>query len=58
MGEAARRVDYSDITNPFFPEFIRSFEAILVDKNHNMLMATTDFHAVKLQQTIRRMFSR
>ena len=47
-----------DITNPFFPEFIRSFEAILVDKNQDMLMATTDFHVTKMQQTIRRMLVR
>src|SRR5579864_3818714 len=44
-----------DITNPFFPEFIRSFEAILVEKNQDMLMATTDFHASRMQQTIHRM---
>jgi len=47
-----------DITNPFFPEFIRSFEAILVDQNQDMLMATTDFHYSKMQQTIRRMLIR
>jgi LacI family transcriptional regulator len=47
-----------DITNPFFPEFIHSFEGILVDKNQDMLMATTDFHVSKMQQTIRRMLVR
>lgn len=47
-----------DITNPFFPEFIRSFERILVEKNQDMLMATTDFHMSKMQQTIRRMLVR
>jgi len=47
-----------DITNPFFPEFIRSFEAILVENNQDMLMATTDFHPTKMQQTIRRMLVR
>ena len=47
-----------DITNPFFPEFIRSFEAILVEKNQDMLMATTDFHFSRMQQTIRRMLVR
>ena len=47
-----------DITNPFFPEFIRSFEAILVEKNQDMLMATTDFHVSRMQQTIRRMLVR
>jgi DNA-binding LacI/PurR family transcriptional regulator len=47
-----------DITNPFFPEFIRSFEAILVEKKQDMLMATTDFHVTRMQQTIRRMLVR
>src|SRR5271155_629729 len=47
-----------DITNPFFPEFIRSFEGILVEKKQDMLMATTDFHVSRMQQTIRRMLVR
>lgn len=44
-----------DITNPFFPEFIRSFEAILCDTNHNMLMATTESQSLRMQKTIHRM---
>ena len=47
-----------DITNPFFPEFIRSFEGILISRNQDMLMATTDFHASRMQQTIHRMLVR
>src|SRR5580692_7871184 len=47
-----------DITNPFFPEFIRSFEKILVENNREMLMATTDFHPSRIQQSIRRMLVR
>jgi LacI family transcriptional regulator len=47
-----------DITNPFFPEFIRCFEAILVSKKQDMLMATTDIHASRMQQTIHRMLVR
>lgn len=44
-----------DITNPFFPEFIQSFEGILADTNHNMLMATTTSHPPKIQKAIHRM---
>ena len=44
-----------DITNPFFPEFIQSFEGILADANRNMLMATTASHAPSMQRTIYRM---
>ena len=47
-----------DITNPFFPEFIRSFESILVTKKQDMLMATTDLHTSRMQQTIHRMLVR
>ena len=47
-----------DITNPFFPEFIRSFESILETKNKDMLMATTDLHASRMQTVIHRMLVR
>src|SRR5580658_10630845 len=44
-----------DITNPFFPEFIQSFEGILADTNRNMLMATTASHPSRTRKTIHRM---
>src|ERR1700730_15546149 len=47
-----------DITNPFFPEFIRCCERILVENNQEMLMATTDFHPTRIQQSVRRMLVR
>ncbi len=47
-----------DITNPFFPEFLKQFEKILVKNNQEMLMATTDFHSTRLQQSVRRMLVR
>lgn len=47
-----------DITNPFFPELIRSFEKIVVENDREMLMATTDFHPSRIQQSIRRMLVR
>jgi LacI family transcriptional regulator len=47
-----------DITNPFFPELIRSFEKILVENDREMLMATTDFHPSRIQQSVRRMLVR
>lgn len=47
-----------DITNPFFPEFIKCFEQIVVEKDQEMLMATTDFHSNRMQQSIRRMLIR
>jgi DNA-binding LacI/PurR family transcriptional regulator len=47
-----------DITNPFFPEFIHCFESLLADKNQDMLIATTESRAAKLQKTIHRMLVR
>ena len=47
-----------DITNPFFPEFIQSFEGILADTDHNMMMATTVSRPARMQETIRRMLVR
>ena len=47
-----------DITNPFFPEFIRSFEGILANNGQDMFLATTDLHVSRMQQTIRRMLIR
>lgn len=44
-----------DITNPFFPEFIQSFEGILADTNYNMLVATTESQSQRMQKTIHRM---
>lgn len=47
-----------DITNPFFAEFIRSFEGILVAKRQDMFMALTDHQASRMQDTIHRMLVR
>jgi len=47
-----------DITNPFFPEFIKCFEAIVVDNDKEILMATTDLQSGRMQQSIRRMLIR
>src|SRR5260370_6136853 len=47
-----------DITNPFFPEFLKCFEGIVVENDREMLMATTDFHSGHMQQSIRRMLIR
>lgn len=44
-----------DITNPFFPEFVRSFESILAETNYNMLVATTASQPKRMQKTIHRM---
>jgi len=47
-----------DITNPFFPEFVKSFENIVVESNQELLVANTDLYATRIQQSIRRMLMR
>jgi DNA-binding LacI/PurR family transcriptional regulator len=47
-----------DMTNPFFSEFIRSFEGILVARRQDMFMALTDHRASRMKDTIHRMLVR
>ena len=47
-----------DITNPFFPEFLKYFEKIAVQNEREMLMATTDFDSIRMEHSIRRMLIR
>lgn len=47
-----------DITNPFFPEFIKNFEKVVVDHQQEMLIATTDLFPREVQQPVRRMLVR
>src|SRR5579864_7536863 len=44
-----------DITNPFFPELIRSFEGILANHSQDMFLATTESQSLRMQKTIYRM---
>jgi DNA-binding LacI/PurR family transcriptional regulator len=48
-----------DITNPFFPEFMKSLEALVVEHDRELLVATIDFHHHgKMVQSVRRMLTR
>jgi DNA-binding LacI/PurR family transcriptional regulator len=47
-----------DITNPFFPEFVKSFEAIVARHEQEIIVANTDLHALRAQQSVRRMLMR
>jgi LacI family transcriptional regulator len=47
-----------DLTNPFFTELVKIFEEILVENEQELLVANTDFHATKMQQSVRRMLLR
>lgn len=47
-----------DLTNPFFPEFLRNFEEALVESDYELLLATTEASEPKLINSIRRMLMR
>lgn len=47
-----------DLTNPFFPEFLLDFEEVLVESEHEILVATTQSSELKLTNSVRRMLMR
>ena len=47
-----------DLTNPFFTELVKIFEELLVQNEQELLVANTDFHATRMQQSVRRMLLR
>jgi LacI family transcriptional regulator len=47
-----------DLTNPFFTELVKIFEELLVQTDRELLVANTDFHATRMQQSVRRMLLR
>lgn len=47
-----------DLTNPFFPEFVLEFERVLVEIDHEVLLATTQASPQQLTVSVRRMLAR
>ncbi|HEY0759363.1 MAG TPA: LacI family DNA-binding transcriptional regulator [Acidisarcina sp.] len=48
----------SDITNPFFPELVKSFEDIAVEHGQEVLVANTNYDPVRMQSCVSRMLQR
>ena len=48
----------SDITNPFFPELIRTFEALAAQKQYDLLLTSTDYDTSRMTACLRRMLER
>jgi DNA-binding LacI/PurR family transcriptional regulator len=48
----------SDITNPFFPELVKSFEDVAVDYGQDVLIANTDYDPRRMEVCVRRMLQR
>lgn len=47
-----------DITNPFFPEFMKCLEALVVEHERELLVATIDFNRGGMAKSVRRMLTR
>lgn len=48
----------SDITNPYFPELVKSFEDIAVEHGQDILIANTDYDPKRMEECVIRMLQR
>jgi LacI family transcriptional regulator len=48
----------SDITNPFFPELIRSFEGMAARHSYDLLVTSTDYQTARMTACLKRMLER
>ena len=48
----------SEITNPFFPEIVPSFEDIAVQHNYEILLSSTVHDPRRMESSVRRMIER
>jgi LacI family transcriptional regulator len=48
----------SEITNPFFPEIVQSFEDIAVQNNYEILLTSTVHDPKRMESSVRRMLER
>lgn len=48
----------SEITNPFFPEIVQSFEEIAVQHNYEILLTSTVHDPKRMESSVRRMIER
>ncbi len=48
----------SDITSPFFPELVKSFEDIAVEHGQEVIVANTNYNLKRMEMCVRRMLER
>src|SRR5258705_1000985 len=52
------RLIISDITNPFFPELVKSFEDQAVERGQEVIIGNTDYNPKRMAGCVRRMVER
>src|SRR5919106_737030 len=53
-----KRMNIAEIANPFFPELIRTFEDLAAQKQHDLLLTSTDYDTSRMTTCLRRMLER
>jgi len=48
----------SEITNPFFPEIVQTFENLAVENNYEILLTSTVYDTKRMESSVRRMIER
>lgn len=48
----------SDITNPFFPELVKGFEDVVVQRGYEVLVSSTNYDPARMALCVRRMIER
>lgn len=48
----------SEITNPFFPEIVQTFESLAVENNYEILLTSTVHDPKRMESAVRRMIER
>jgi DNA-binding LacI/PurR family transcriptional regulator len=48
----------SDITNPFFPELVHSFEVLATQQGYDLILTSTDYQTARMIGCVRRMLER
>jgi len=48
----------SDITNPFFPELVHSFEALATQQGYDLILTSTGYQTARMTDCVRRMLER
>jgi LacI family transcriptional regulator len=48
----------SDISNPFFPELVKSIETVAFERGHDVILANTDYDAERTSNIVRRFIER